>query len=345
MDRAEKLKKILKRDGRENEDIYEMRTDWSKKKSDGDEIVNKYSITHSSVSWNDVAGLEKVKLQLKENVALPLTYPNLFPENNRWKGILLFGPPGVGKTYVIKALSNELKGSTVLSVSSCDLVSKYVGDGPGMVKDIFKVARDKNPALIILEDIDLFFENDNVALNRVKTEIIVQIQTMTNAGIFMGVTNSPWKIESAFRRAFQKRIYVPLLDLNGRIKFLEAELGDSIKHDDIVKLAEKSEGFSGSDLVCAIRDAKMETVREIQKATYFKKMISSEPEREVYTICDQNDEGATKLNFLDLKNDEIHVREMTIDDLLKSFKTIKPTVSKEELSSFDEFCSSFCSNS
>ncbi|ETO11263.1 hypothetical protein RFI_26113 [Reticulomyxa filosa] len=98
-----------------------------------------------NVKWDDVAGLETAKQLLKEAVILPIKFPQLFTGNRKpWEGILLYGPPGTGKSYLAKAVATEANNSTFFSVSSSDLVSKYVGESEKLVKQLFEMVNLKN---------------------------------------------------------------------------------------------------------------------------------------------------------------------------------------------------------
>jgi len=113
---------------------------------DAKSIVRAIVSEKPNVSWDDVAGLEQAKANLKEAVILPLKYPQLFACKGRepWRGILLYGPPGTGKSLLAKAIATEAD-STFFSISSSDLVSKYVGESARLVKTLFEMARQKKP--------------------------------------------------------------------------------------------------------------------------------------------------------------------------------------------------------
>ena len=106
------------------------------------------------VPWDAVAGLEKAKDALKEAVIMPRQYPQLFRgERKPWRGILLYGPPGTGKSYLAKALATEAR-CTFFSVSSSDLVSKWVGESEKLVRNLFELARENKPSIIFIDEID-----------------------------------------------------------------------------------------------------------------------------------------------------------------------------------------------
>lgn len=206
-----------------------------------------------NVRWTDVAGLEAAKAALKEAVILPIKFPNLFTgKRSPWKGILLFGPPGTGKTYLAKAVATEAD-STFLSVSSSDLVSKWMGESERLVKQLFSMARELRPAIIFVDEIDSLCgargEGESEASRRIKTEFLVQMQGVGNdtRGILvLGATNTPWALDPALRRRFERRIYIPLPDKDARVQMLKIHIGDTpvdLADEDLEKLGEMTEGW------------------------------------------------------------------------------------------------------
>jgi vacuolar protein-sorting-associated protein 4 len=228
-----------------------------------------------NVRWTDVAGLvgslawppvflksdihptflqDAAKAALKEAVSLPIKFPNLFTgKRSPWKGILLFGPPGTGKTYLAKAVATEAD-STFLSVSSSDLVSKWMGESERLVKQLFSMARELRPAIIFVDEIDSLCgargEGESEASRRIKTEFLVQMQGVGNdtRGILvLGATNTPWALDPALRRRFERRIYIPLPDKDARVTMFKIHIGDTpveIYEEDYEKLGEMTEGWA-----------------------------------------------------------------------------------------------------
>lgn len=156
--------------------------------------INEAIVTEKpNVRWTDIAGLEGAKKALQEAVILPIRFPNFFDGvRTPWKGILLYGvryyilhslqlyqPPGTGKTYLAKACATECDG-TFFSVSSADLISKYVGESERTIKSLFAAARERAPSIIFIDEIDSLCgtrsDNENEASRRVKTEFLVQMQ-------------------------------------------------------------------------------------------------------------------------------------------------------------------------
>ncbi|PNY17121.1 vacuolar sorting-associated protein 4-like [Trifolium pratense] len=134
-----------------------------------------------NVKWNDVAGLESAKQSLQEAVILPVKFPQFFTGKRRpWRAFLLYGPPGTGKSYLAKAVATEAD-STFFSVSSSDLVSKWMGESEKLVSNLFEMARESAPSIIFVDEIDSLCGtrgegNESEASRRIKTELLVQMQ-------------------------------------------------------------------------------------------------------------------------------------------------------------------------
>ncbi|XVE68608.1 hypothetical protein DITRI_Ditri09bG0082100 [Diplodiscus trichospermus] len=214
------------------------------------------------VKWSDVAGLESAKQALQEAVILPVKFPQFFTGKRRpWSAFLLYGPPGTGKSYLAKAVATEAD-STFFSVSSSDLVSKWMGESEKLVSNLFQMARDNAPSIIFIDEIDSLCGqrgegNESEASRRMKTELLVQMQGVGNDDkkvLVLAATNTPYALDQAIRRRFDKRIYIPLPDLKARQHMFKVHLGDTphnLTESDFDYLAHKTEGFSGSDIsVC-----------------------------------------------------------------------------------------------
>lgn len=228
-----------------------------------------------------MAGLESAKEALKEAVILPIKFPHLFTGKRvPWKGILLFGPPGTGKSYLAKAVATEANNSTFFSVSSSDLMSKWLGESEKLVKNLFELARQHKPSIIFIDEVDSMCsarsDNENDSVRRIKTEFLVQMQGVGNDNdgvLVLGATNIPWVLDPAIRRRFEKRIYIPLPEMSGRLVMFKIHLGNTshvLTDDNLKQLANNTEGYSGADIQIVVRDALMEPVRKVQSATHFK---------------------------------------------------------------------------
>jgi len=131
------------------------------------------------VRWDDVAGLVNAKKALEEAVTLPIKFPEIFQGvREPWKGILLYGPPGTGKSFLAKACATECD-ATFFSISSSDLISKYVGESEKLIRTLFKLAREKKPSIIFIDEVDSMCgsrsDGETESSRRVKTEFLVQM--------------------------------------------------------------------------------------------------------------------------------------------------------------------------
>lgn len=208
----------------------------NKKKEDENEqnakILDAVVSEKPNVKWEDIGGLEGAKTALKDAVIMPIQFPNFFNDVVKpWKGILLYGPPGTGKTFLAKACATECD-STFFSISSSDLISKFVGESEKMIKALFTEARKHESSIIFIDEIDSLCsarsDNENESTRRVKTEFLVQMDGVgKDTGgklLVLGATNIPWDIDNAVRRRFEKRIYIPLPDFEARRFLLERKL-------------------------------------------------------------------------------------------------------------------------
>jgi len=310
------------------------------------------------VKWDDVAGLEGAKESLKEAVILPIKFPHLFTGKRKpWKGILLFGPPGTGKSYLAKAVATEAGQSTFFSVSSSDLVSKWLGESEKLVRQLFALAREHKPSIIFIDEVDSLCssrsDNESEAARRIKTEFLVQMQGVGNDmdGILvLGATNIPWVLDPAIRRRFEKRIYIPLPEGGARKEMFKLHLGNtphSMTEENFRTLGEKTEGYSGADISIIVRDAMMQPVRKVQSATHFKKVSGpsrANPaviEHDLLTPCSPGDPAAIPMSWLDVPSDKLLEPIISYSDMLRSLANSKPTVNDDDLGKLKKFTDDF----
>ncbi|GIK01391.1 vacuolar protein sorting-associated protein 4 [Aspergillus viridinutans] len=302
-----------------------------------------------NVKWEDVAGLEGAKEALKEAVILPIKFPHLFTGKRQpWKGILLYGPPGTGKSYLAKAVATEAN-STFFSVSSSDLVSKWMGESERLVKQLFNMARENKPAIIFIDEVDALCgprgEGESEASRRIKTELLVQMDGVgkdSRGVLILGATNIPWQLDAAIRRRFQRRVHISLPDINARMKMFMLAVGQTpcqMTQADYRTLAEMSEGYSGSDISIAVQDALMQPIRKIQTATHYKKVTVDGAEK--LTPCSPGDSGATEMSWVNIEADQLLEPPLMLKDFIKAVRNSRPTVSQEDLQRNAEWTKEF----
>ncbi|KAL2356281.1 vacuolar protein sorting-associated protein 4 [Cryomyces antarcticus] len=312
-----------------------------------------------NIKWEDVAGLEGAKEALKEAVILPIKFPHLFTGKRQpWKGILLYGPPGTGKSYLAKAVATEAN-STFFSVSSSDLVSKWMGESERLVKQLFNLARENKPSIIFIDEIDALCgprgEGESEASRRIKTELLVQMDGVgrdSKGVLILGATNIPWQLDAAIRRRFQRRVHISLPDLPARMKMFELAVGTTpceLKPADFRTLGELSEGYSGSDISIAVQDALMQPVRKIQTATHYKKVLVDVTDEETgevrkvekLTPCSPGDKGAVEMSWTEVETEQLLEPPLLLKDFVKAVKSSRPTVSQEDLMRSKEWTEEF----
>ncbi|KZT22085.1 AAA-domain-containing protein [Neolentinus lepideus HHB14362 ss-1] len=298
-----------------------------------------------NVKWDDVAGLEGAKAALKEAVILPIKFPHLFTgKRTPWKGILLYGPPGTGKSYLAKAVATEAN-STFFSVSSSDLVSKWQGDSERLVRQLFEMAREQKPSIIFIDEIDSLAgtrnEGQSEGSRRIMTEFLVQMNGVghDDTGVLvLGATNIPWHLDNAIKRRFEKRVYIPLPGPEARKRMFELHIGSTpceLTQKDYRFLAERTEGYSGSDISIVVRDALMQPVRKVLSATHFKQVQTESGEK--WTPCSPGDPEAVEKSWSELGSEDLQEPPLKLSDFLKSLDSVKSSVTQADIDRHDQW--------
>ncbi|KAG8036502.1 hypothetical protein G9C98_003824 [Cotesia typhae] len=271
----------------------------------------------TAVQWDDIAGQEVAKQALQEMVILPSLRPELFTGlRTPARGLLLFGPPGNGKTLLARAVATQCN-ATFFSISAASLTSKYVGEGEKLVRALFAIARELQPSVIFIDEVDSLLserrDNEHEASRRLKTEFLVEFDGLPcnpdERVLVMAATNRPQELDEAALRRFPKRVYVTLPDLQTRVTLLKRLLGkhsDPLIPEELYKTAVLTDGYSGSDLTGLAKDAALGPIRELN------------PEQ---------------VKALDLNL----VRNITMQDFLDSLKRIRRSVSPSSLAAFEKW--------
>lgn len=238
-------------------------------------ILNDIVDSGATVQFNDIAGQDLAKQALQEIVILPALRPELFTGLRApARGLLLFGPPGNGKTMLAKAVAME-SNATFFNISAASLTSKYVGEGEKLVRALFAVARELQPSIIFIDEIDSLLcerrEGEHDASRRLKTEFLIEFDGVQSGGddrvLVMGATNRPQELDEAVLRRFAKRIYVALPTEETRLELLKNLLSkhrNPLSQKELSQLARMTEGYSGSDLTSLAKDAALGPIRELR---------------------------------------------------------------------------------
>jgi SpoVK/Ycf46/Vps4 family AAA+-type ATPase len=227
-----------------------------------------------NVKWEGVVGLDPAKKAVKEAIVYPVQRPDLFPLG--WpRGILLFGPPGCGKTLLAAAVATEID-ATFVSIDAASIMSKWLGEAEQNVAKLFtsvrKSAIEGKPAIVFIDELDSMMgkhSNEVGGEIRVRNQFLKEMDGIVDKGknlhvYVIGATNKPWDLDWAFIRRFQKRILVPLPDHHTRLMMFKLYTANlELAHDvDLHELARLSEGFSGSDIRDVNQSAQLKLIGE-----------------------------------------------------------------------------------
>jgi transitional endoplasmic reticulum ATPase len=278
------------------------------------------AVERPTTRFEDIAGLEDVK----EEIRLKMIYPFKHPEQaSRYRikkggGILLWGPPGTGKTMMARAVAGEIDAA-FYTVKPSEIMSKWVGDSEGNVQRLFQAARQNERSIIFIDEIEALVpkrreagQGSNV-MGRVVPQILAELEGFDvdrkNPLLFIGATNEPWSLDPAVLRPgrFDEKVYIGLPDVAARHKLLDLNLrGRPLEGVDLMALAEKSAGLSGADV---------KNICEKAAADAFLRSVKAQPEN-----------GAL-----------VEGPPITMDDILKILAKTKPSVSAEDLVKFEQW--------
>ncbi|MEM2219640.1 MAG: CDC48 family AAA ATPase [Candidatus Korarchaeum sp.] len=274
--------------------------------------LREISIEIPNVTWEDVGGLEDVKRELREIVELPLKNPDSFRRMGIEppRGVLLYGPPGCGKTLVAKAVANESEANFI-SVKGPELLSKWVGESEKAVRMIFRKARQVAPAIIFIDEIDSLFPRrgihaDSGVSERVVSQMLTEIdgiQPLRDV-VVIGATNRPDLIDPAILRPgrLERLVYVGPPDAQSRYQILRVltKRVPLARDVDLRRIALMTERYSGADLAALVREAAMAALRE--------------------------DLGADKVEARHFEIAMSRVKPSLTDEILKYFEEVKKTL-------------------
>ncbi|MCL7032568.1 hypothetical protein MKW94_028213 [Papaver nudicaule] len=281
-------------------------------------VSNEIMDRDPNVRWDDIAGLEHAKKCVTEMVIWPLLRPDIFKGcRSPGRGLLLFGPPGTGKTMIGKAIAGEAK-ATFFYISASSLTSKWIGEGEKLVRALFGVASCRQPAVIFVDEIDSLLsqrksEGEHESSRRLKTQFLIEMEGFDSGSeqiLLIGATNRPQELDEAARRRLTKRLYIPLPSAEARAwiirRLLEKDGLFKLSQEDTNAICRMTEGYSGSDMTNLVKDACMGPLRD---------------------ACRQGKDIAN------LRKEDL--RTVTLQDFEYSLQEVRPSVSSSELDSYE----------
>jgi SpoVK/Ycf46/Vps4 family AAA+-type ATPase len=219
-----------------------------------------------AITMADVGGMEQVKAEIQSSFLIPMAHPELRAAYGAelGGGLLLYGPPGCGKTFLARAVAGEL-GAAFVAVSLADVLDMWLGASERNMKALFESARAHRPSVIFLDEIDAIGQRrtnlrNNPAMRGTVNQLLSEMDgaTANNDGVFvLAATNQPWDVDPALRRPgrFDRVLFVSPPDLDARMAILKVHLRDRpLGPLDLHRLAKETDGYSGADLarLCAV---------------------------------------------------------------------------------------------
>ncbi len=225
------------------------------------------------VTWEDIGDLEEAKQRIREIVELPMKHPEIFQRLGIEppKGILIYGPPGVGKTLLAKALANEI-GAYFVAINGPEIMSKFYGESEERLREVFKEAQENAPSIVFIDEIDSIAPKREEVTGEVEKRVVAQLLTLMDGiqergkVIVIGATNRPEDVDPALRRPgrFDREIEIRPPDKQGRLEILQVHTRSMPLDSDVnlAEIADLTKGYTGADLAALAKEAAMAAVRE-----------------------------------------------------------------------------------
>ncbi|WP_048152306.1 ATP-binding protein [Palaeococcus ferrophilus] len=285
-------------------------------------------VSKSRVTWDDIGGLDNVKLLMMETVVISaLRKPASIQP---WKGILLFGPPGTGKTLLASAAAGSLD-ATFFNVKASSVLSKYFGESSKIISALYEVAREKAPSIVFLDEIDALTtrrSNDtSEATRRMLSTLLTELEGFHEGEserlvLTLAATNTPWDLDEAVLSRFPKRIYVPLPDKEAVKAIVRIHTkGLDVSRLDLDAIAEESVRrlYSGRDVRNLCQEAVWNMIRE--------------ENRDLHKLA--------SLPLEELRKRSLRTRPLEMRDFEEAFRKIKSPLTKRDIERYEKWAEEF----
>ncbi|KAK3929439.1 Protein SUPPRESSOR OF K(+) TRANSPORT GROWTH DEFECT 1 [Frankliniella fusca] len=332
----------------------------------------------ADMGLSSLAGMAHAKRLLTEAVVLPLKFPHLFQGEYEgghssslrpWQSVLLFGPPGTGKTRLALAVAAEVSAE-LYCISPADLLSSWFGQTEQNIRELFGQVRERarsRRVIVFLDEVDGLCRRrtheEPESTRRMKTELLTQLQQAPRAArpgpagrgqaaeaaeaadtaqlFYVCATNCPWEIDPAFLRRFEKRIFIGLPDRECRQEIIRSGVNfhvdpASLQDPEWQALLDRTEGFSGSDITDLVKNALYQPIRELTSTTHWIPAGSG-----LWMPCSSNRIGALRQNMDLFPPHTVIARPVTVRDFLDVLEMARPTVCPEDLARYELFTRQF----
>jgi vacuolar protein-sorting-associated protein 4 len=302
----------------------------------------------------DVIGMDAVKELLNTAIILPDQIPQVFTGSRvAPKALLMYGPSGVGKTLIIKALANECNRA-LFQFTAADIFERWVGSSERNVKMMFETVRAARPAILFLDEIDALCksrDSHDSSSNDVKplNEMLIELDGLgsdMHGILVVGATNRPEALDAGVLSRFDRKIYVPLPDSRVRysqlanlLKKNEDDVGTSLGEQELLDLASELDYYSGRDIARLVEAAQNNVLQQISHATHFKRATKRDG-TDVMVPCAPDTPGALVRSYMELTPEHrllIAAPMLTLPQLRLALALVKPVVDSDRIIEFEEW--------
>ena len=292
-----------------------------------EDAAPRQEIERPKINFTDVGGMEKVKEEIRLKIIHPLTHPELYKAYGKATGggILMYGPPGCGKTHLARATAGEIKAAFI-SVGINDVLDMWIGNSERNLHSLFEQAREHKPCVLFFDEVDALGASRSDMRHHAGRQLINQflaemdgVKSANDGVLILAATNAPWHLDSAFRRPgrFDRVLFVPPPDAAARAAILRLQCkGKPLEEVDFDSVAKKADAFSGADLKAVVDVAVERKLQEAMKTGVPKPLTSKDLAAAAGTL-----KPTTKEWFATARNYALYSNQGGIyDDILQYLK-------------------------